>query len=213
MAAACAQAARDPDTVRIVAASKMQPPAMLSAAIAAGLDSFGENRVQEAKAKWPALKAAHPWVKLHLIGPLQSNKVKEAVALFDAIDSVDRAKIARRLAAEMAAQDRVLPCLIQVNTGAEPQKAGVTLADLPELIELCRDALDLPLRGLMCIPPAEADPAYHFALLAKLAARHDLPVLSMGMSGDFETAIAMGATEIRPGSVLFGPRDSADPPA
>jgi PLP dependent protein len=177
----------------------------------AGERAFGENRVQEAAAKWPGLRADHPQLRLHLIGPLQTNKAAAAVALFDAIQTVDREKLARSLAAEMEKQNRRPDCFIQVNTGAEPQKAGIALAAADEFIRLCREELSLPVVGLMCIPPAEQDPAPHFSLLAALARRNRLAFLSMGMSGDFEIAIRHGATHVRVGSAIFGDRPA--PPA
>ena len=167
---------------------------------------FGENRVQEAAGKWPALRARYPDIVLHLIGPLQTNKVKDAVALFDVIETVDREKLARALADEFGRQGKRPDCYIQVNTGEEPQKAGVLPADIDGFIALCRDELGLPVRGLMCIPPVGEPPAPHFALLAEIAERHDLPVLSMGMSGDYEIAIAIGATHVRVGTAIFGER-------
>lgn len=208
--AAAAAAGRDPSAIALIAVSKVQPPERVSAAVAAGHRLFGENRVQEAKARWPELRTRHPDIRLHLIGPLQTNKVKDAVALFDAIESVDRPKLARALADEMERSGRRPDCLIQVNTGAEPQKAGVLPGDLDALVALCRDTLALPLRGLMCIPPVDENPALHFALLAELAARHGLPWLSMGMSGDYETAIRYGATHVRVGTALFGERIRAE---
>lgn len=195
----------------IVAASKMQGEDRIRRAIAAGLTVFGENRVQEAKAKWPAIRADHPGIELRLIGPLQSNKAAEAVALFDVIETVDRPKIARALAEEMARQGRRPRLLVQVNTGAEPQKAGVLPEDADAFLEACRDDYGLAIEGLMCIPPAEDPPAPHFALLAKIAAGVGLPVLSMGMSGDFETAAQLGATHVRIGSALFGARKASNP--
>jgi pyridoxal phosphate enzyme (YggS family) len=165
--------------------------------------------VQEAKAKWPELKALYPDVALHLIGPLQSNKAKEAVALFDAIHSVDREKIARAIAAEMQAQGRCLQLFVQVNTGEEPQKAGVPPRETPAFLDLCRTELKLEIAGLMCIPPVDEEPAVHFAFLAKLAGELGLKGLSMGMSDDFETAIAFGATHVRVGSAIFGSRPAA----
>jgi pyridoxal phosphate enzyme (YggS family) len=175
--------------------------------IAAGQRVFGENRVQEAKGKWPALNTAHDGIDLHLIGPLQSNKAGEAVALFDAIHTIDRDKIAATVAAEMAKQARRPLLFVQVNTGAEPQKAGVLPADAEAFVARCRDVHGLAIGGLMCIPPAEDAPAPHFALLARLAQRAGVERLSMGMSGDFETAIAFGATHVRVGSAIFGSRD------
>lgn len=190
----------------LIAVSKRQPAARIEAALAAGHRRFGENRVQEAAARWPALTARWPDVELHLVGALQSNKAGEAVALFDVIHTVDRPKLARALKREMAAQDRHPRLLIQVNTGEEPQKGGVAPSELAALIALCRDELDLPVEGLMCLPPVDDEPALHFALLIELARRHGLATLSMGMSEDFETAAAMGATWVRVGTAIFGPR-------
>lgn len=203
---AAREAGRLPGDITLVAVSKKQDDAQIRRALSAGCRVFGENRVQEAAAKWPSLKAAFPDAELRLIGPLQSNKAAEAVALFDVIETVDRLKIARALAAEMSRQARRPRLLIQVNTGEEPQKAGVAPALLPELLSECVNVLRLGIEGLMCIPPANEPPGPHFALLAKLAARHGLPVLSMGMSGDFETAVQLGATHVRLGEAIFGPR-------
>lgn len=172
----------------------------------AGHRVFGESRVQEARAKWTGLRREYPGIELHLIGLLQSNKVPEAVEFFDAIHSLDRPKLAHALAAEIARTGRKLLLFIQVNTGEEPQKAGIAPQDASAFITLCRDELKLPVQGLMCIPPADENPAPHFALLQKLAREHDLPLLSMGMSADFETAIRFGATHVRVGSALFGER-------
>jgi pyridoxal phosphate enzyme (YggS family) len=171
---------------------------------------FGENRVQEAAAKFPALRQRHPGLRLHLIGPLQTNKIRDAVALFDSIETVDRDKLARGLAVEMARSGRRPGCLIQVNIGHEPQKAGVLPADLAALVTLCRDQLALPLTGLMAIPPVDQPAAPYFTELARLAYRHELPVLSMGMSADFEAAIRAGATLVRVGTAIFGARPAAD---
>lgn len=190
---------------RLIAVSKGQPVAAIEAAIALGVQDFGENRVQEAHEKWPALLAAHPQVRLHLIGPLQTNKVKEAVALFHAIHTIDREKLADAVAAECAKQGRAVQCLIQVNTGEEPQKAGVAPQALAALVAHCRQ-IGLPICGLMCVPPAGQPPAPHFALLYKNARAYAMDELSMGMSGDFETAIRFGATMIRVGTALFGER-------
>jgi pyridoxal phosphate enzyme (YggS family) len=206
IAAAAREAGRDPGDVRLIAVAKTFAGAEIAPVLDAGQRRFGENRVQEAKSKWPALQTRYPGVELHLIGPLQSNKAKEAVALFDAIHSIDRAKIARAVAAEMAAQGRRLALFVQVNTGEEPQKAGVLPREAPALVALCRDELALDVAGLMCIPPVDEEPAIHFAFLAKLAAELDLKGLSMGMSDDFETAIAFGATHVRVGSAIFGAR-------
>ncbi len=206
IAAAARDAGRSGDDVRLVAISKLQPQERVAAALAAGHRLFGENRVQEAQGRWTALKSAHPDIILHLVGPLQTNKVRDAVALFDAIETVDRPKLARALAREMERSGRRPSCLIQVNTGEEPQKAGVAPGGLADLLSLCRDELGLPIGGLMCIPPVEEPPALHFALLSELAEQHGLTELSMGMSGDFETAIRHGATLVRVGTALFGPR-------
>ena len=201
-----ARIGRPAGDIQLVAVSKMQPEARVQEALAAGHRLFGENRVQEAQRRWGALKGQYPEVRLHLIGPLQTNKVAEAVALFDVIETVDREKLARALAAEMVKQNRHLPCFIQVNTGAEAQKAGVAVEALPALLAVCKDC-GLNITGLMCIPPVDEPPALHFALLKKLADRHDLPFLSMGMSGDYKAAIALGATHIRLGTAVFGARE------
>lgn len=198
-------ALRTHTTTTLIAASKTQPVPVLEAAIGAGVKDFGENRMQEAAEKWPALKAAHPAIRLHLIGPLQSNKAAQAVSLFDAIHTIDRAKIADAIAAEMKAQQRAPQLLVQVNIGDEPQKAGVAVAQLPELLAHCA-TLGLSISGLMAVPPDGANPAPYFALIQKLADRHGLPERSMGMSNDFETAIRFGATMVRLGTALFGPR-------
>lgn len=201
---------RRADEVSLVAVSKTHPPEAVEAAIAAGQAVFGENRVQEAQAKFPKLKARHPDLELHLIGPLQSNKVKEAVGLFDVIESVDREKLARALATEIAKQDRRPVFYVQVNTGEEPQKAGIGPREADAFIALCRDGLHLPVGGLMCIPPAEENPAPHFALLREIARRNYITTLSMGMSGDFETAIQFGATHVRIGTAIFGSRPALE---
>ncbi|HEY5046977.1 MAG TPA: YggS family pyridoxal phosphate-dependent enzyme [Rhizomicrobium sp.] len=190
----------------LIAVSKTFDSDAIRPVLAAGQRVFGENRVQETKAKWPALKTANPAVELHLIGPLQTNKVREAVALFDAIHSLDRPKLAHALRAELDRCGRALSLFIQVNTGEEPQKAGVGPREAPAFIALCRDSLHLPVQGLMCIPPELEAPAPHFALLAKLARAHALSFLSMGMSADFETAIRFGATHVRVGTAIFGTR-------
>lgn len=200
-------AGRDPAAIALIAVSKMQPDDRIDAVLSAGQRSFGENRVQDAQDRWQHRRGRYPDVLLHLIGPLQTNKVAAAVALFDVIETLDRPKLADALAIEMARQNRPLPCLIQVNTGAEAQKAGVLPADFPALLAHAR-GLGLNITGLMCIPPADDPAALHFALLKKLAADHGLPYLSMGMSADFEKAIALGATHIRIGSALFGARDA-----
>lgn len=194
----------------LVGASKSQPVSVLAEAITAGLRHFGENKVQEAQAKWPALKAAHPNVVLHLIGGLQSNKAAEAVGLFDVIHTIDRVKIADAVAGAVASHRSPVTrnFLIQVNTGEEPQKGGVLPRELETLVKHCQSLAtdNFQLQGLMCVPPADVNPAPHFALLQKLAAEYDLPWLSMGMSGDFETAIRFGATHVRLGTALFGAR-------
>lgn len=206
VAAAETAAGRPARSVRLIAVSKTFEAPKILPVIQAGQSVFGENRVQEAKAKWPALRARFPDIELHLIGPLQSNKAPEAVALFDAIHTIDRDKIAAAVAAEMAKQGRRLRLLVQVNTGAEPQKAGILPEDTAAFVARCRDVHRLVVDGLMCIPPVDEAPAPHFALLAKLAEGLDLRSLSMGMSADFETAIAFGATDIRVGSAIFGSR-------
>lgn len=206
MAESCAAAGRDSGSVALVAVSKTHGVDAIAAAIAAGQRVFGENRVQEAKAKFPELKAAHPDLELHLIGPLQTNKVKDAVALFDVIETVDRPKLAEALAAEMARTDRRPRCLIEVNTGEEPQKAGILPADVDAFVAACRERYGLPVAGLMCIPPFDEEPAMHFALLAEMARRNGLPEISMGMSGDYPTAIRFGATHVRIGTAIFGAR-------
>ena len=210
IAEAAGQAGRGSDEVTLVAVSKTHGPEAVARALAAGQTVFGENRVQEAQAKYPDLKAAHPRLRLHLIGPLQSNKAADAVRLFDCIETLDRPKLARALAKEMAKAGRRPDCLIQVNTGEEPQKAGVAPDAAAELIRLARDELALPVKGLMCIPPVDDNPAPHFALLRELARAEDLPWLSMGMSGDFETAVRFGATHVRVGTAIFGRRPPAE---
>jgi PLP dependent protein len=205
IARAARRARRSPAEVALVAVSKTHPPEAIRPLIAAGQRDFGENRVQEAQAKWPALKEEAPDLRLHLIGRLQSNKAKDAVALFDAIHSVDRPSLVAALAEAMAALGRRPDCFVQVNIGDEPQKGGCAVADLPSLVDASRQA-GLPLAGLMCIPPAEVEPAPYFALAAKLARRHGLAGLSMGMSADYESAVAIGATHVRVGTALFGER-------
>ena len=203
---AAREALRDASQIILIAVTKTVEADAIEEALAAGQIDFGENRVQEAQSKWPPLKDRWPRVRLHLIGPLQTNKVREAVRLFDSIHTVDRPKLAAALAAEMEKQERNLELFVQVNTGEEPQKAGVTPAEADAFIDLCRNELRLPIRGLMCLPPIEEEPALHFALLANIAKRNGVPYLSMGMSGDFETAIALGATHIRLGTAIFGER-------
>lgn len=204
--AACADAGREAGSVRLVAVSKQQSTEKIRAALASGQRIFGENRVQEAKSHWHDLRLQYPDLKLHLIGPLQTNKVKEAVALFDVIETLDREKLARALADEMQKQNRKLPCLIQVNTGNEKQKSGIAADALAAFLQFCRGDCGLDIRGLMCIPPQEENPETHFRLLAELARAHGLPELSMGMSGDFKIAIACGATLVRLGTAVFGGR-------
>ncbi len=206
IAAAAVAAGRTPDSVNLVAVSKTHPAASVREALAAGHRVFGENRVQEAQAKYPALREAFPDLALHLIGPLQTNKVRDAVALFDVIESIDRPHLAEALAKEMERSGRRLPCLIEVNTGEEPQKAGIFPADADAFIVECRDRLGLPIDGLMCVPPLDEEPALHFALLREIARRTGLSLLSMGMSADFEKAIRFGATHVRVGSAIFGAR-------
>lgn len=199
-------AARQPADITLVAVSKAQPEERVLAALNEGQRIFGENYVQPALARWPALKASYPDIQLHMIGPIQTNKAKEVVGLFDVIETVDREKLARALAKEIARQGRKPACLVQVNTGEEPQKAGIWPREVDAFLALCRDELDLPVTGLMCIPPVDDEPSMHFALLAKIAARNDLHVLSMGMSADFEIGVQFGATHVRVGSAIFGAR-------
>ena len=206
MAVAAQAAGRDPAAVTLIAVSKFQPDASVEAALAAGQRAFGENYVQEARARWPALRQRWPDIELHLIGGLQSNKAAEAVALFDVLQTLDRPKLARAVAKEMARQDRRPRLFVQVNTGEEPQKAGVVPRDLPALLTLCRGELGLEIDGLMAIPPEDEDVALHAALLAKLAAREGVAGMSVGMSGDYETAIRFGATHVRIGTGVFGTR-------
>jgi pyridoxal phosphate enzyme (YggS family) len=206
VARACREAGRDPAAVTLVAVSKTFDAADVAPVLAAGQRVFGENRVQEAKAKWPGLKAKYD-AELHLIGPLQSNKAKEAVALFDVIHTVDRPSLCAALAKEFARQERRPLLLAEVNTGAEPQKAGVLPQDCDDFLRRCREDYGLEIAGLMCIPPLDEAPAPHFALTAKIAARNGLTLLSMGMSSDFASAIAFGATHVRVGTAIFGERD------
>ena len=206
IAAAARAAGREPASVNLVAVTKTFGAEHITPVLDAGHRLFGENRVQEAKAKWPALRERYPGIELHLIGPLQSNKAREAVALFDAIHTIDRPKIAQAVAEEMAKQGRRLKLFIEVNTGEEPQKAGIMPKEAAGLLRLCREELKLDIAGLMCIPPQDEEAAVHFAFLAKLARELGLANLSMGMSADFETAIAFGATYVRVGSQIFGTR-------
>ncbi len=206
IARACKEARRDRASVTLIAVSKTFDADAIVPVIKAGQRVFGENRVQEAKAKWPGLTSAYPGIAVHLIGPLQSNKAKEAVALFDAIHSVDRPSICEALAKEIFSQKRRPQLFVQLNTGEEPQKAGVAPAQADAFIASCRDKYGLQISGLMCIPPVNDAPAPHFALTAKIAARNGLANLSMGMSADFATAIQFGATHVRVGSAIFGAR-------
>src|SRR5471032_3109182 len=203
---ACKEARRDPASVTLIAVSKTFDAGAIAPVIEAGARVFGENRVQEAKAKWPGLISAYPGIALHLIGPLQSNKAKEAVALVDAIHSVDRPSICEALAKEIDSQKRRPELFVQLNTGEEPQKAGVAPSEADAFIAGCRDKYGLAISGLMCIPPVDDAPAPHFALTAKIAARNALKNLSMGMSADFAIAIQFGATHVRVGSAIFGAR-------
>jgi pyridoxal phosphate enzyme (YggS family) len=206
IARACKEARRDRASVTLIAVSKTFDADAITPVIEAGQRVFGENRVQEAKTKWPGLRTTYPGIALHLIGPLQSNKAKEAVALFDAIHSVDRPSICEALAREIASQKRQPQLFVQVNTGEEPQKAGIAPAEADAFIASCRDKYGLSVSGLMCIPPVDDAPAPHFALTAKIAARNGLKYLSMGMSADFAIAIQLGATHVRVGSAIFGAR-------
>ncbi|MBC2670783.1 YggS family pyridoxal phosphate-dependent enzyme [Novosphingobium piscinae] len=205
IAAAARIARRDPAEIALIAVSKTHPAERIAPLIAAGQRCFGENRVQEAQDKWPALRAAHQGIELHLVGQLQSNKAEDAVRLFDCIHALDRPSLVTALAKAMDRAGRRVPCFVQVNIGAEPQKGGCAIAELPTLLATARDA-DLPVIGLMCVPPAGIEAAPFFALLDKLAADHGLAGRSMGMSDDFETAVTLGATHVRVGSALFGSR-------
>jgi pyridoxal phosphate enzyme (YggS family) len=206
IARACSEAGRERASVTLIAVSKTFAAEVITPVIESGQRVFGENRVQEAKAKWPALMAAHPDIVLHLIGPLQSNKAKEAVALFHAIHSIDRPSICQALAKEIESQKKHPELFVQINTGEEPQKAGVAPREADAFIARCRETYGLSISGLMCIPPVNEAPAPHFALTAKIAARNGLAKLSMGMSADFATAIKFGATHVRVGSAIFGHR-------
>lgn len=211
IAAVAVDSGRMADAVSLVAVSKTHDADTVAEALVVGQRVFGENRVQEAKSKWPGLRERFPGVELHLIGPLQTNKVKDALALFDVIETVDRPNLAEALAVEMAKSGRRPRCLIEVNTGEEAQKAGIAPADVDAFVALCRDRLGLPVTGLMCIPPVDEEPAMHFALLAKLAKRNGLAEISMGMSGDYESAIRFGATSVRVGTAIFGSRPPLHP--
>jgi PLP dependent protein len=206
IARACREAGRAPESVTLIAVAKTFAAETIEPVIAAGQRVFGENRVQEAKTKWPGLRAKYPGLQLHMIGSLQSNKAKEAIELFDAIHSLDRQSLAEALAKEIGRQDRRPILFVEVNTGAEPQKAGVPPQDVDAFLLRCRESWGLSVQGLMCIPPAHEAPAPHFALTAKIAARNGLTLLSMGMSADYPIAIAMGATHVRVGSAIFGTR-------
>ena len=209
IARACREAKRDLASVTLVAVSKTFGADAIEPVIASGQHVFGENRVQEAKAKWPALIARHRGLELHLVGALQSNKVKEAVALFDAIHSVDRASVAEALGKEIVKQGRRPLLFVEINTGSEPQKAGIPPQEADAFLAACRDRYGLAISGLMCIPPQNDAPAPHFALTAKIAHRNSLELLSMGMSADYPTAIAFGATHVRIGTAIFGTREKA----
>lgn len=204
--AAAKAAARPQGNVNLVAVSKVFPAGDILPVLQAGQRIFGENRVQEAANKWPQLREAYPDVELHLIGPLQSNKAEDAVRLFDVIETIDRPKIARAIAASIKKTGRKPRLFVQVNTGEEPQKAGVWPKDTDAFLKSCRDEYGLEIEGLMCIPPADEEPSLHFALLEKIARRNNISCLSMGMSADYETAIAFGANYVRVGSAIFGPR-------
>jgi pyridoxal phosphate enzyme (YggS family) len=208
--AAARAAGRAPDGVHLVAVSKTHSAASVRAALAAHHRLFGENRVQEAQAKYPALREEFPDLVLHLIGPLQTNKVRDAVAICDVIETIDRPRLAQALAREMERSGRRPPCMIEVNTGEEPQKTGVLPAEADDFIIECRDRLGLPIEGLMCVPPLDEEPAPHFALLREIARRTGLGILSMGMSADFEKAIRFGATHVRIGTAIFGARGTAE---
>lgn len=205
--ASCKRARRDPGDVTLVAVSKRHPASTIEPLLIEGHRHFGENRVQEAKEKWPALREEHPGVRLHLVGQLQSNKAEEAAALFDVIHSLDRPSLVKALAKAFDKAGRQVPCFVQIDVGDEPQKGGCPISELPGLLASARNA-EIPLAGLMCLPPADIEPAPFFALLDKLARDHGLEGRSMGMSGDYETAIMLGATHIRVGTALFGERSS-----
>ena len=209
IAAACAAAGRTPESVTLVAVSKFHDEAAVLEALAAGQVVFGENRVQEAAGKFPPLRATHPALRLHLIGPLQTNKLRDAMAAVDCIETLDRPRLADAIAAAAARGDALPELLVQVNVGREPQKAGIAPEDADGFVQDCQARFGARLRGLMCIPPAEQDPAPHFAWLAERAAKHGLPVLSMGMSGDYEAAIRYGATHVRVGTAIFGTRPAS----
>jgi PLP dependent protein len=207
---ACREARRDPATVTLVAVTKTFDAGAMEPVIAEGQRTFGENRVHEAKTKWPPLRARHPGIELHLVGPLQSNKTKDAVALFDAVHSLDRPRLAEALAREIARQGRTPTLFVELNTGAEPQKSGVLPEETDAFVAACRERHGLTISGLMCIPPFDEPPAPHFALTAKIARRNGLSLLSMGMSADFPLAIQFGATHVRIGTAIFGARAGTD---
>ena len=200
---------RQKDDVQLLAVSKVQPVEKIEAALVEGHRLFGENRVQEAALKWPALKTKYPDTKLHLIGPLQTNKVKDAIMLFDVIETLDRLKLAEEIKKQSDKKGSDITCYVQVNTGEEQQKAGVFPAEAEEFVRHCQETVGLNIQGLMCIPPINEEPALHFSLLGEIAGKLNLPVLSMGMSDDFETAIAFGATHVRVGSSIFGRRENS----
>lgn len=206
IAAAASAVGRDPATITLVAVTKAQPDERVLAALEAGHRVFGENYVQEAASRWPGLRARFPDLRLHMIGAIQTNKARDVVELFDVVETLDRPRLARALAREMDRRGRRPPCFVQVNTGEEEQKAGVSPADADAFIRTCRDDLQLPVTGLMAIPPFDEEPSLHFALLAKIAARNRLGQLSMGMSADYEIAVRFGATHVRVGSAIFGAR-------
>ena len=207
ISAAAKRTGRDPELVKLIAVSKTFDAARIEPVIEAGMRVFGENRVQEAQGKWPGLKARYQDIELHLIGPLQSNKARDAVELFDCIHTIDRPRIALAIAAEMERQGRTPKLLVQVNTGEETQKSGVLPGDVDNFVKQCREEHGLEITGLMCIPPLDEEPSLHFALLNKFAARNNLRELSMGMSADYESAVALGATYVRVGTAIFGSRD------
>lgn len=209
--AAAERSGRSPEAITLIGVSKQQPEERILAALSAGLRVYGENRVQEAEGRWPRLLQAYDGIDLHLIGPLQTNKAKDAVALFDSIQSLDRPRLAAALARAMDALGRRPACWVQVNTGEEPQKAGVMPAEADAFIAACRDEYGLPIVGLMCIPPIDDEPAPHFAFLAEIAERTGLTGLSMGMSADYEVAVELGATHVRVGSAIFGARPGHGP--
>ena len=211
IAAAAREAGRAPEDVRLVAVSKTHPADAVREALVAGHRLYGENRVQEAEAKYPALREEFPDLRLHLIGPLQTNKVRDALALFDVIETVDRPRLAEALAREIARGSRRPPCFVEVNTGEEAQKSGVLPAAADAFIRDCRERWALPVVGLMCVPPLDEEPSLHFALLREIARRNDLRELSMGMSADYEIAIRFGATHVRVGTAIFGARESRSP--